>query len=97
MGVAFNSGNTDLFLSPEIHLHLTSKVRSTAISIQRMLASTFGALVQWASIAVVAGSNIGSFYTYLGIFSLIIILPLAMALQSHKHRQKQTDNLFAPF
>ena len=89
VGIAFNSGNTDLFFSPEINKHLSSSVRSTAISIQRMLASTFGALIQWLSIAVIAGHSVGTFYTYLGIFSLVFIIPLAYNLTIHKHRVQQ--------
>lgn len=85
-GIAFNSGNADLFLSPEINAHLSSTVRSTAISIQRMLASSFGALIQWLSIAPIALNGVGGFYTYLGFFSLLVILPLAYSLASHKHK-----------
>lgn len=88
IGIAFNSGNTDLFLSPEINTHLASAVRSTAISLQRMLASTFGAIVQWISVAVVVGQGVGQYYTYLGIFSLLVILPLAYSLTTHKHKQQ---------
>ena len=87
VGIAFNSGNTDLFLSAEINQHLGSEVRSTAISIQRMLASTFGAIVQWLSVAVIMQKTVGTYYSYLGIFSLLIIVPLAYSLANHKHRQ----------
>lgn len=85
IGIAFNSGNTDLFLSPEINKHLSSNVRSTAISIQRMLASTFGVVVQWTSIAAIARSSVGTYYSYLGVFSLFVIIPLAYSLSVHKH------------
>ncbi len=89
IGIAFNSGNTDLFFSGEINKHLSSSVRSTAISIQRMLASTFGAIVQWLSIGVISGLNVGTYYSYLGFFSLIVIVPLAYNLTLHKHRLGQ--------
>jgi hypothetical protein len=87
IGIAFNSGNTDLFLSPEINHHLSSSVRSTSISIQRMFASTFGALIQWLSITVISHQSVGLYYSYLGVFSLVIILPLALSLSIHKHKQ----------
>lgn len=86
IGIAFTSGNTDLFLSPEINKHLSSGVRSTAISIQRMIASTFAALIQWMSVFVVVQHGVGTYYSYLGIFSLLIIVPLAYNLAIHKHR-----------
>lgn len=89
IGIAFNSGNTDLFFSGEINKHLSSGVRSTAISIQRMLASTFGAIVQWLSIGVIAGHSVGTYYSYLGFFSLMIVIPLAYNLTIHKHRLTQ--------
>jgi MFS family permease len=89
IGIAFNSGNTELFFSAEINKHLSSSVRSTAISIQRMFASTFGVIVQWLSIAVVAQHTIGTYYVYLGIFVLVIIVPLALSLSTHKHRYNQ--------
>lgn len=84
--IAFNSGNTHLFLSPEINAHLSSSVRSTAVSIQRMLASSFGAIAQWLSIVPIALSGVGTFYSYLGVFSLLFILPLAYSLATHKHK-----------
>lgn len=87
-GIAFNSGNTDLFLSPEINEHLNSNIRSTAISIQRMLASAFGTLLQWFSIGVVVKSGVGEYYSYQGIFTLAITLPLAYLLVQHKHRHR---------
>lgn len=86
IGIAFNSGNSDLFLSPEINKHLASSIRSTSISIQRMFASTIGAIIQWVSIGVVAKESIGTFYTYLGFFTLLVILPLAYVLTVHKHK-----------
>ncbi len=86
IGIAFNSGNTDLFLSSEINAHLNSNVRSTAISIQRMLASTFGAIIQWLSIVPIAMSGVGIYYSFLGIFSLLVILPLGYRLAIHKQR-----------
>lgn len=86
IGIAFSSGNTDLFLSSEINTHLSSSVRSTAISIQRMFASTFGAIVQWLSIIPISISGVGSYYSYLGIFSLLVILPLALSLTEHKYK-----------
>lgn len=86
VGIAFNSGNTEVFLSPEINQHLNSSVRSTAISIQRMLASSFGAIVQWLSIYVVMGHSVGTYYAYLGLFTLFIVIPLAYNLSSHRHK-----------
>jgi MFS family permease len=91
IGIAFNSGNTDLFLSSEINAHLNSNVRSTAISIQRMLASTFGAIIQWLSIVPIAMSGVGTYYSYLGIFSLLVILPLGYRLALHRHRHNQAS------
>lgn len=89
IGIAFNSGNTELFFSAEINSHLSSSVRSTAVSIQRMFASAFGVIVQWLSIAVVAQNSIGTYYSYLGIFVLVIIIPLSIRLSTHKHRYNQ--------
>ena len=89
IGIAFNSGNTDLFLSAEINAHLTSTVRSTSVSIQRMLASSFGAIIQWLSIVPIAMSGVGTYYSYLGIFALLVILPLGRSLAIHKHRYNQ--------
>lgn len=86
IGLAFNSGNTDLFLSAEINAHLSSHVRSTAVSLQRMFASAFGTVIQWLSIAPVALHGVGAYYSYLGIFALLIILPLAKNLSTHKHK-----------
>jgi len=91
IGIAFNSGNTDLFLSTEINAHLSSNVRSTAISIQRMLASSFGAIIQWLSIIPIAMSSVGTYYSYLGIFALLVILPLGRSLAIHKHRTRDTQ------
>lgn len=95
LGIAFSSGNADLFLSPEIHEHLSSATRSTAISLQRMFASTFGAMIQWASVAVITLHSIGTYYSYLGLFALFITLPLAANLSIHKHRYSLsgTENL----
>lgn len=84
VGIAFNSGNTDLFFSATINRQLSSAVRSTAISMQRMLASSFGALVQWASIVVIASGSVGTYYSYLGFFALVIIIPLAYNLALSK-------------
>lgn len=88
-GIAFNSGNSDLFLSAEINAHLSSSVRSTAVSIQRMLASTVGTIIQWLSIIPIAIYGVGRYYSYLGIFALLIILPLGYSLSLHKHRGNQ--------
>ncbi len=86
IGIAFSSGNGDLFMSPEINKHLNSSVRSTAVSIQRMFASTFGAIIQWASVLVVTRQSIGTYYSYLGIFALLVIVPLAYSLSLHKSK-----------
>ena len=86
VGIAFTSGNVDLFLSPEIHKHLNNSIRSTSISAQRMLSSTVGAIVQWISAPVIISQSIGHFYSYLGLFALIIIMPLAFNLMNHKHK-----------
>ena len=91
IGIAFNSGNTELFLSPEINKHLNSNIRSTAISMQRMLASIFGTIVQWLSITVILKQSVGSYYSYLGVFSLLIILPLAYSLMRQKHVYEQKN------
>lgn len=86
VGIAFASGNTNLFMSPEINENVSSSIRSTALSAQKMLSSLVGALVQWISAFIVISQNIASFYTYLGIFTLVIIFPLALNLMNHKHR-----------
>lgn len=85
LGVAFTSGNADLFISPEIHENLRNEIRSTAISAQRMLASSIGACIQWISAPIIISNGIGYFYNYIGYFTLIFILPLAYKLMSHKH------------
>lgn len=86
IGIAFNSGNTDLFLSAEVNAQIDSRVRSTAISVLRMLASAIGALTQWLSIGVVAAHSVGTYYSILGIFSLLILVPIAMLVVSRNHR-----------
>jgi MFS family permease len=86
LGIAFTSGNADMFISPEVHEHLSSSVRSTAVSAQKMVASTIGAIVQWISAPIILAQSVGSFYTYLGVFSLVLIFPLALSVMRHKHK-----------
>lgn len=76
VGIAFTSGNTNLFFSPEYNRYIDSTVRSTAVSAQKMLASLVGAVVQWISAPIIAGATVGLFYTYLGVFTLVILCPL---------------------
>jgi MFS family permease len=91
-GIAFASGNTTLFLSPEINNNIRSSVRSTANSAQKMLASLVGAIAQWISGSIIMQSSVGTFYMYLGFFTLLFILPLAWNIMSHKDRiNLQTD------
>lgn len=90
IGIAFTSGNADMFISPEIHEHLRSEVRSTAVSAQRMLASTIGTCAQWISAPIVLAQSVGSFYSYLGVFVLIAIVPLAVSIMNHKHKMVDT-------
>lgn len=84
--IAFVSGNTNLFISPEINENIKSEFRSTALSAQKMIASFMRALIQWVSAFVIVNQSVGSFYTYLGIFSLVIIFPLSLSLIKQKHK-----------
>mgnify|MGYP003440325374 FL=1 len=84
--IAFNSGNTELFFSGEIQSHIDSSTRSTAVSLMRMLASIVGAVIMYLSSFVVNGGSIGQYYTYLGLFTIIFILPLAYVESHHKHK-----------
>ncbi|MBP9759302.1 MFS transporter [Candidatus Dojkabacteria bacterium] len=86
IGIAFASGNVDLFMSAEINENISSDVRSTTLSAQKMISSFVGASVQWLSAYVIVRESVGNFYTYLGIFSLIVILPLAISVTHHKHK-----------
>lgn len=86
IGVAFSSGNTNTFISPEVNENISSSIRSTAISAQRMISSLIRAIIQWLSAFVIVNQSVGSFYTYLGIFCLIVIFPLALNVMNHKHR-----------
>ena len=87
-GIAFTSGNSGLFISPEIQDHLNSSVRSTALSAQKMLLSFVGVLIQWISAPIIAGSSVGNFYVYLGIFTLVCILPLAWNIMLSKKKME---------
>lgn len=80
VGIAFTSGNTNLFFSPEYNRHIDSKVPSTAVSAQKMIASFVGAVVQWISAPIVAAQSVGVFYSYLGIFTLVILIPLTWSV-----------------
>jgi len=90
IGIAFASGNTNLFLSPEINSHINSNVRSTAVSAQKMLASFTRAIIQFISGPIILASNVGTFYMYLGIVTLVIILPLAWSIMIHKDKLIRT-------
>ncbi len=91
-GIAFASGNTKPFITPEINENIKSEVRSTALSAQNMISTLFRAFIQWASAYIIVKESIGSLYTYLGIFSLIVILPLAINLTYHKHKIVKNEN-----
>lgn len=84
--IAFNSGNTELFFSSEIQSHIDSATRSTAVSLMRMFASVVGAIIMYLSSFVVNGDSVGQYYSYLGIFALIFIVPLAYLQSHHKHK-----------
>jgi len=84
--IAFNSGNTELFFSSEIQSHIDSATRSTAVSLMRMFASVVGAIIMYLSSYVVNGGSVGQYYTYLGLFALIFIVPLAYLQSHHKHK-----------
>ena len=92
-GIAFASGNTKPFITPEINENIKSEVRSTALSAQNMISTLFRAFIQWVSAYIIVKESIGSLYTYLGIFSLIIILPLAINVTRHKHRIVKNENI----
>lgn len=58
-----------------------------------MISSLFRAIIQWISAYVIIKESVGSFYTYLGIFSLVIILPLAISVMNHKHKIVKNENI----
>lgn len=91
-GIAFASGNTKPFITPEINENIKSEIRSTALSAQNMISTLFRAFIQWTSAYLIVKESIGSIYTYLGIFSLIVILPLAINLTYHKHKIVKNEN-----
>lgn len=84
--IAFNSGNTELFFSSEIQSHIDSATRSTAVSLMRMFASGVGAIIMYLSSYIVNGGSVGQYYTYLGLFTLVFIIPLAYIQSHHKHK-----------
>ncbi len=84
--IAFNSGNTELFFSGEIQSHIDSSTRSTAVSLMRMFASVVGAIIMYLSSYTVNGGSVGQYYTYLGLFTLVFIIPLAYIQSHHKHK-----------
>ena len=86
VGIGFTSGNSNVFMTPEVNENINSNIRSTALSAQKMIASLIKACVQWISALIIVKSSVGTFITYLGVFSLIIILPLAISVMRHKHR-----------
>ncbi len=92
VGIAFVSGNINLYITPEINENIKSSTRSTALSAQKMIASFARAVVQWIGAYVIINASIGIFYTYLGIFSLIFILPLAVNISNHKHKNIKNEN-----
>lgn len=85
IGIAFSSGNSGLFMSPEINENISSDVRSTALSSQRMLSTLVGTVIQWISVPIILRSSIGTFFSYLGIFCLVVILPLSYSIMLYKH------------
>lgn len=93
LGIAFASGNTKPFISPEINENISSEVRSTALSAQSMISTLFRAFIQWISAYIIVRESIGSLYTYLGIFSFIVILPLAINVMYHKHKIVKNENI----
>lgn len=88
VGIAFASGNKNVFFEPEITRNLSAKVRSTALSAQRMLSSLVSAVVQLISGPIILSKSIGMFYTYLGVFSLIVILPLGVLVMSQRDKMR---------
>ena len=52
----------------------------------RMFASVVGAIVMYLSGFVVNGGSVGQYYSYLGLFVLIFIVPLAYIQSHHKHK-----------
>lgn len=83
-GVAFISGNTGMFLTPLFIKHIDSKVRTTAISAIKMFGVLIYAILTFISGPIIEGSSTGYFFYLEGIFTLLIILPLAVLVYNYK-------------
>lgn len=90
-GVAFISGNVGMFLTPLFIKHIDSKVRTTAISAIRMFGVLIYAILTYISGPIVEQSSVGHFFFLEGIFTLIIILPLAILIYNHKERDQDKN------
>jgi len=84
-GVAFTSGNTGMFMTPLFIKHLDSKVRTTAISAVRMFGVFIYAILTYISGPIIAKSSTGNFFFLEGIFTLLVIMPLAVIIFKHKN------------
>lgn len=83
-GVAFTSGNSSMFIMPELNKHIDSSIRATAISAEKMFGVLIYSLVTYISGPIIAKSGVGRFFLYEGIFTVLIILPLAFSIYRHK-------------
>ena len=52
-----------------------------------MIASFLGACTQWIS-ALIIGVSTGVLYTYIGIFTALVIFPIAYSVMTQKHLHK---------
>ena len=83
-GIAFISGNTGMFMTPMLIKHIDSKVRTTALSAIRMFGVLIYAILTYISGPIIEGSSTGNFFYLEGIFSLLVILPLAVLVYNFK-------------
>jgi len=90
LGIGFASANADLFMSPLINSNLESRVRTTALSAQYMLIAIVYAILQICSASFIANNRVGDFYQLLGIFTVVIIIPLVISL-IHKGKPVEPD------
>jgi len=85
-GIAFASGNNSMFIMPELNKHISSTIRATAISAERMFGVLIYSIVTYISGPIIAKSSVGNFYLYEGIFTILIIMPLALAIYKNKNK-----------
>ncbi|HRI05873.1 MAG TPA: MFS transporter [Candidatus Dojkabacteria bacterium] len=83
-GVAFSSGNAGMFLLPTVHKFIDSKVRTTAISSLKMLSALVYSIVTYLSGKVTEEASVGRFFLYEGIFTIIVLIPLAILIFKDK-------------